>query len=193
MEKGRDVLIVYDDLTQHARAYREISCSCAVRPGREAFPGDNFLYSFANARAGPTHLNSRSAAAGLSPPCRSSKPRRRIFPPTSRPILFPSRTDRFYLSPTLFNSEFFRRWMSANPFRVWAERRSVLRIAQLPDISSSITRNSRNWKHSPSSVRASMNPTRKIIDHGQHIRACLKQAESRPVSMVDQDHPCYLL
>jgi len=54
-------------------------------------------------------------------------------------------------------------------------------------LSSSITRNSRNWKHSPSSARRGLDEsTRKIIDHGQHIRACLKQAESRPVSMVDQ-------
>ena len=38
MEKGRDVLIVYDDLTQHARAYRELSLLLRRPPGREAFP-----------------------------------------------------------------------------------------------------------------------------------------------------------
>lgn len=38
MEAGRDVLIVYDDLTHHARAYRELSLLLRRPPGREAFP-----------------------------------------------------------------------------------------------------------------------------------------------------------
>ncbi|MEO6151337.1 MAG: F0F1 ATP synthase subunit alpha, partial [Mucilaginibacter sp.] len=42
MEDGRNVLIVYDDLTHHARAYRELSLLLRRPPGREAFPGDIF-------------------------------------------------------------------------------------------------------------------------------------------------------
>lgn len=42
MEQGKDVLIIYDDLTKHAWAYRELSLLLKRPPGREAYPGDVF-------------------------------------------------------------------------------------------------------------------------------------------------------
>ncbi|KKS38513.1 MAG: ATP synthase subunit alpha [Parcubacteria group bacterium GW2011_GWA2_42_14] len=42
MDKGQDALVIYDDLTKHASAYRQVSLLLRRPPGREAFPGDIF-------------------------------------------------------------------------------------------------------------------------------------------------------
>jgi len=42
MDQGKDALIIYDDLTKHAQAYRQISLILRRPPGREAYPGDVF-------------------------------------------------------------------------------------------------------------------------------------------------------
>ncbi len=59
MRRGEDTLVIYDDLTTHARAYRELSLLMHRPPGREAYPGDIFYLHARllerSTRLGPEH------------------------------------------------------------------------------------------------------------------------------------------
>jgi F-type H+/Na+-transporting ATPase subunit alpha len=65
MWKGKDVLLVYDDLTRHAQAYRQLSLLLKRPPGREAYPGDVFyLHSRLLERA--CKLSDKNGAGSLT-------------------------------------------------------------------------------------------------------------------------------
>ncbi|MGN0919667.1 MAG: F0F1 ATP synthase subunit alpha [Alphaproteobacteria bacterium] len=65
MNQGKDVLVVYDDLTAHARAYRQMSLLLRIPPGREAFPGDIFyLHSRLLERA--TRMSKKNGGGSLT-------------------------------------------------------------------------------------------------------------------------------
>jgi F-type H+-transporting ATPase subunit gamma len=100
MEQGRDVLIVYDDLTHHARAYRELSLLLRRPPGREAFPGDIFyIHSRLLERA--THLRKELGGGSLTalPIIETEAQNISAYIPTN---LISITDGQIYLSPSLF-------------------------------------------------------------------------------------------
>ena len=100
MRAGRDVLIVYDDLTQHARAYRALSLLLGRPPGREAFPGDIFyIHSRLLERA--TQLDAAHGGGSLTalPIIETEAQDVSAYIPTS---LISITDGQIVLSPTLF-------------------------------------------------------------------------------------------
>jgi F-type H+-transporting ATPase subunit alpha len=100
MDQGRDVLIVYDDLTRHARAYRELSLLLRRSPGREAYPGDIFyIHSRLLERA--THLREEQGGGSLTalPIVETQAQDISAYIPTN---LISITDGQIYLSPALF-------------------------------------------------------------------------------------------
>jgi F-type H+/Na+-transporting ATPase subunit alpha len=100
MEKGADVLIVYDDLTRHARAYRELSLLLRRPPGREAFPGDIF-YIHSRLLERSTHLSDALGSGSLTalPIIETHAQNISAYVPTN---LISITDGQIYLSPKLF-------------------------------------------------------------------------------------------
>ena len=101
MERGQDVLIVYDDLTRHARTYREMSLLLRRPPGREAYPGDIFfIHSRLLERA--TRLTEEHGGGSLTalPIVETQAQNISAYVPTN---LISITDGQIYLSPELFH------------------------------------------------------------------------------------------
>jgi len=99
-DQRRDVLIVYDDLTNHARTYREISLLMRRPPGREAYPGDIF-YIHSRLLERSTHFNDKRGGGSLTalPIIETEAQNIAAYIPTN---LISITDGQIYLSPILF-------------------------------------------------------------------------------------------
>ena len=184
MEQGRDVLIVYDDLTHHARAYRELSLLLRRPPGREAFPGDIFyIHSRLLERA--THLRKELGGGSLTalPIIETEAQNISAYIPTN---LISITDGQIYLSPSLFELGVLPAVdVGKSVSRVGGKAQRAAYRAVAGDLKLAYAQFEELETFARFGARLDEN-TRKIIEHGRRIRACLKQAESAPVSVPAQ-------
>jgi F-type H+-transporting ATPase subunit alpha len=184
MEAGRDVLIVYDDLTHHARAYRELSLLLRRPPGREAFPGDIFyIHSRMLERA--THLGKERGGGSLTalPIIETEAQNISAYIPTN---LISITDGQIYLSPSLFELGVLPAVdVGKSVSRVGGKAQRAAYRVVAGDLKLAYAQFEELETFARFGARLDDN-TRRIIDHGRHIRACLKQSELAPVSVPAQ-------
>jgi len=184
MEKGRDVLIVYDNLTQHAEAYRELSLLLRRPPGREAFPGDIFyIHSRMLERA--THLCKERGGGSLTalPIIETEAQDISAYIPTN---LISITDGQIYLSPSLFELGVLPAVdVGKSVSRVGGEAQWAAYRAVAGDLKLAYAQFEELETFARFGARLD-DDTRKIIEHGRRIRACLKQPEFSPVSVPAQ-------
>jgi F-type H+-transporting ATPase subunit alpha len=184
MEQGRDVLIVYDDLTHHARSYRELSLLLRRPPGREAFPGDIF-YIHSRMLERSTHLGKERGGGSLTalPIIETDAQDISAYIPTN---LISITDGQIYLSPTLFQLGILPAVdVGKSVSRVGGEAQRAAYRAVAGDLKLAYAQFEELESFARFGTRLD-EATRRIIDHGRRIRECLKQPESQPVSMVEQ-------
>ena len=103
LDHGRDVLIVYDDLTKHADAYRELSLLLRRPPGREAYPGDIF-YLHARLLERACRLSDARGGGSITalPIVETRRGNIQAYIPTN---LISITDGQIFLSPELFNQD----------------------------------------------------------------------------------------
>lgn len=184
MGAGRDVLIVYDDLTQHARAYRELSLLLRRPPGREAFPGDIFyIHSRLLERA--THLRKELGNGSLTalPIIETEAQNISAYIPTN---LISITDGQIYLSPSLFELGVLPAVdVGKSVSRVGGKAQRAAYRAVAGDLKLAYAQFEELETFARFGARLD-DDTRKNIEHGRRIRACLKQAEFSPVSVPAQ-------
>lgn len=183
-DRGRDVLVVYDDLTQHALAYRELSLLLRRPPGREAFPGDIF-YLHSRLLERSTRLRPERGGGSLTalPVIETEAQNMAAYIPTN---LISITDGQIFLSPDLFQ----RGMLPAVDVG-----RSVSRVggkAQLPayravagPLRLSYTQFEELEVFSRFGTRLD-EETRATLERGRRVREVLKQDQYSPLAAAEQ-------
>jgi F-type H+-transporting ATPase subunit alpha len=184
MQKGTDVLVVLDDLTRHARAYRELSLLLRRPPGREAFPGDIF-YIHSRLLERSTHLRQELGGGSLTalPIVETEAQNISAYIPTN---LISITDGQIYLSPELFQKGILPAVdVGKSVSRVGGKTQLAAYRAVAGDLRLSYSQFEELEAFARFGTRLDED-TRKTLERGRRVREVLRQPQYEPLSVPEQ-------
>lgn len=184
MEQGEDVLVVYDDLTHHARAYRELSLLLRRPPGREAFPGDIF-YIHSRLLERSTHLREDLGGGSLTALAIIETEAQNIsaYIPTN---LISITDGQIYLSPGLFRKGILPAIdIGKSVSRVGGKTQFPAYRAVAGDLRLTYSQFEELEAFSRFGTRLD-DATRETLERGQRVRSVLKQSQYGLLTAAEQ-------
>lgn len=184
MEQGKDALIVYDDLSKHAWAYRQISLLLKRPPGREAYPGDIFyLHSRLLERAAKMNKEQGGGSLTALPIIETQSGDVSAYIPTN--VI--SITDgQIYLEPDLFYKGVrpaVNVGLSVSRVGSAAQRKAMKKVSGKLRLELAQFRELEAFAQFASELDEQ---TRKQIERGRRLVELLKQGQYEPRTMGDQ-------
>ncbi len=184
MKKGQDVLIIFDDLTKHARSYRAISLLLRRPPGREAYPGDIFyLHSRLLERAGRLNKDHGGGSITALPIIETQAGDISAYIPTN--VI--SITDgQLFMIASLFNEgqrPAIDVGLSVSRVGSTAQIKAIKQVAG--NLKLDLAQYSELSSFSQFGSDLDEN-TRDILEHGKRIMTMIKQPLCKPIDQIDQ-------
>jgi F-type H+-transporting ATPase subunit alpha len=184
MRQGRDTLVIFDDLTRHAWAYRELSLLLRRPPGREAFPGDIF-YIHSRLLERSTHLRDELGGGSLTalPIIETEAQNLSAYIPTN---LISITDGQIYLTPDLFQKGILPPVdVGKSVSRVGGKTQLGAYRTITGDLRLSYSQFEELEAFSRFGTRLD-DTTRTAIEHGRRIREVLKQLQYHPLAVPEQ-------
>ena len=184
MLRGRDVLVVFDDLTKHAASYRQVSLLLRRPPGREAYPGDIFyIHSRLLERAAKLAPERGGGSLTALPIAETQAGNISAYIPTN---LISITDGQIYLDPRLFYED---QKPAVDVGKSVSRVGGKTQAPALKAVSESLRLDYAQFLELEVFTRFGTmvdDRTRKIIEHGKRIRAVLAQRQFAPLSLAEE-------
>ena len=183
-DTGRDVLIVYDDLSKHAEAYRSLSLLLKRSPGREAYPGDIFfIHSRLLERSSRLHQRFGGGSITALPIVETQQGKISSYIPTN---LISITDGQIYLDPALFNRGFRPAIdVGKSVSRIGAKAQ----VQSMKDLAEKLKIDYSRFMEVEAFAKFGVHledETARLIRRGERLREILKQPRFNPSPLEDQ-------